>query len=87
VLPALTLYHFDLYRLGDPEELEWLGIRDYLRPDAIVFVEWPERGAGILPPPDLDIELHYAPPGRRAVLRGSGASLAGPQTAPIFPAS
>ncbi|GAB6047483.1 tRNA (adenosine(37)-N6)-threonylcarbamoyltransferase complex ATPase subunit type 1 TsaE [Methyloparacoccus murrellii] len=87
VLPTLTLYHFDLYRLGDPEELEWLGIRDYLRPDAIVFVEWPERGAGILPPPDLDIELHYAPPGRRAVLRGSGASLAGPQTAPIFPAS
>ena len=68
-LPDRTLYHFDLYRLTDPEELEWMGIRDYLRPDALVFIEWPERGAGLLPPPDLDIELHYAPPGRQARLR------------------
>ena len=68
-LPGRTLYHFDLYRLTDPEELEWMGIRDYLRPDALVFIEWPERGAGLLPPPDLDIELHYAPSGRRAELR------------------
>lgn len=60
------LFHFDLYRLNDPEELEWMGIRDYLRPDATCFIEWPERGAGILPAPDLDIGLQIEGSGRRA---------------------
>jgi tRNA threonylcarbamoyladenosine biosynthesis protein TsaE len=52
---GLALYHFDLYRLNQPEELEWMGMRDYLRADALCFIEWPERGAGMLPPPDLDL--------------------------------
>ena len=65
-LPGRTLFHFDLYRLNDPEELEWMGIRDYLRPDATCFVEWPERGAGILPEPDLEISLGIEGSGRRA---------------------
>ncbi len=64
------IHHFDLYRLGDPEELEFIGGREYFYSADLVFIEWPERGAGHIPTADLDIGIEYVDVGqRRAVLR------------------
>lgn len=61
--------HFDLYRIADPGELELLGLREYFAPESWVLIEWPERGAGVLPPPDLDVNLNYVGAGRSVTLR------------------
>ncbi|UGB44416.1 tRNA (adenosine(37)-N6)-threonylcarbamoyltransferase complex ATPase subunit type 1 TsaE [Frateuria edaphi] len=63
---ALTAWHLDLYRIADPGELEWLGLDALGDPAALVLVEWPERGTGALPAPDLVLELDHADPGRCA---------------------
>lgn len=64
------VYHFDLYRLADPEELEFMGMRDFLNPELealggiVCFVEWPEKGRGLLPSADIDLSLNIAGEGR-----------------------
>ncbi len=62
------VYHFDLYRLEDPEELEYIGIRDYLDGQSIALVEWAEKGDGVLPRADLIIKIIHQSHGRKVEL-------------------
>ena len=62
------VFHLDLYRLADAEELEWLGLRDMLAEPALLMVEWPERGNGVLPPADLSVYIEYSGDGREVRL-------------------
>jgi tRNA threonylcarbamoyladenosine biosynthesis protein TsaE len=67
-------YHLDLYRLADPREVEALGIRDLLGPTAVLLIEWPSRGVGMLPPADLSLEIEYHPAAESGRLLGLRAS-------------
>lgn len=58
---SIPVYHFDLYRLGDPEELAYMGIRDYIDGPSICLIEWPVRGQGFLPEADIQLELTVQP--------------------------
>lgn len=55
----LSISHFDLYRLRQPEELDEMGFREYLKAKTIVFIEWPELGGSLLPKPDYTITLQH----------------------------
>ena len=63
------IFHFDLYRVADPEELEWIGIRDYFDQDSVCFIEWPDMGKGFLPEPDRVISLVSEGTGRSVDMR------------------
>lgn len=60
--------HLDLYRLADPEELEYLGLRDLADSSTSLLIEWPEQGVGFLPPADLVVQLSYQGQAREATL-------------------
>jgi tRNA threonylcarbamoyladenosine biosynthesis protein TsaE len=72
-LGGRPVLHLDLYRLADPEELEYLGFRDLFEGGALVLVEWPERAGDRLPAPDIEIGLSMTDSGRRAVCRAGTA--------------
>lgn len=63
-LASRDVFHFDLYRLSDPEELDYLGIDDYFSGNSLCLIEWPQQAGSALPPPDLLIELSYHETGR-----------------------
>lgn len=67
-----VVHHFDLYRLADAEELEFIGIRDYFEEDALSLIEWPNKGAGMIPSPDLRLVL--TPQGEQRLLLCQGES-------------
>jgi len=73
-LPGLRVFHFDLYRLADPEELEFIGIRDYFDPGTVCIIEWPDRGGDMIPPPDLVLRLEKQGNGRLASLVANSAA-------------
>jgi tRNA threonylcarbamoyladenosine biosynthesis protein TsaE len=60
----MAIFHFDLYRLGHPEELALIGYRDYLADNALWLIEWPEKALAYLPPADLHIHLSFSGEGR-----------------------
>lgn len=67
------LFHWDLYRLADPEELDYLGLREQFDGEAVLLIEWPEHGRGELPPADITVTLDYAGEGRSAQMEAHSA--------------
>ena len=63
-LSDVTIHHLDLYRLSDPEELEYLGLDELENPNTLVLVEWPERGEGVLPAASLSLHIAHRTNGR-----------------------
>jgi tRNA threonylcarbamoyladenosine biosynthesis protein TsaE len=74
-LKALTVVHADLYRLREPAELDLLGLREWAQPGFLWCIEWPERGGGRLPTPDVTLSLAVTPAAH--AITGAAASTAG----------
>lgn len=68
-----NVYHFDLYRINDPEELEAMGIRDYCDGESICLYEWPEQGQGVLPEADIILSISHTESGREVKVDAKSA--------------
>jgi tRNA threonylcarbamoyladenosine biosynthesis protein TsaE len=66
---TIELVHFDLYRMGSPEEFLDAGFREHFNDDSICIVEWPEKADSVLPPPDIAISLNVEGQGRDVELQ------------------
>ncbi len=73
-LDKVNIYHFDLYRLADPEELEYIGIREYFDDNSICIIEWPEKGAQWLAEPDLVVNMIHDNEQRRVELQAKSST-------------
>jgi len=67
------VHHFDLYRIADPEELEYIGLEDYFDGEAVCIVEWPERGLSALPAADVTLTLSVDGPSREVVVSATSS--------------
>jgi tRNA threonylcarbamoyladenosine biosynthesis protein TsaE len=56
-MSSFSIHHFDLYRIQDETELDYIGFRDYFENSGIVLIEWPERALGSISEIDLQCEL------------------------------
>ena len=70
---SAEIYHFDLYRIEDPRELDFIGLEDYFQDSHLCLIEWPERGEGVLPAPDAEIAIQINEQGRRVVIETQSA--------------
>ncbi len=66
-----NIYHFDLYRINDPEELEAMGIRDYCDGESVCLYEWPEQGKEVLPDADIILSLSHSDSGREVKIQSN----------------
>ena len=68
-LHDLEVHHFDLYRISDPEELDYIGLDEYQTDSSICFFEWPDLGKYMVPTPTLEVDISYHPKGRLTKVR------------------
>jgi len=62
------VFHFDLYRLVDPEELYDIGFNDYLTESQLCMIEWPGKGGSLLPKADISLQINSNGTGRQVIL-------------------
>ncbi|MAS81682.1 MAG: tRNA (adenosine(37)-N6)-threonylcarbamoyltransferase complex ATPase subunit type 1 TsaE [Legionellales bacterium] len=71
LIAGIDVYHFDLYRINDPGELEAMGIRDYCDGKSICLFEWAEKGASVLRKSDITLLFSYHSLGREVEIKSN----------------